>query len=227
MEVQRKQKPKFNSSPTTQPGGITTTPSPEAIKADARRAKSFQQVGIAKDYVVPATLSEIVGKQYMDAMSAKEYIRVIMYGAGDPKDPIERMLLEQFVMLHHHIAVMHTAAMASKSPNAIKVNYSMLARLAGESRRLALALKTYRQPVTQKSFSVVKQQNLVANGDQTVTYVSGSKKKKETLTAKSKLNRNGPGYIDKRINGDGNLNQKPQSGGSRPKELSTERTLVR
>jgi hypothetical protein len=98
------------------------------------------------------------------------YLNKLLQDAGDTKDPIARMLIEQIVMAHHHISVLHVRALTSECPKRVEVFEGALARLLGEFRRTVLALKTYLAPNTPANVTVVGQQNVAQN--QQVAYVA-------------------------------------------------------
>lgn len=72
------------------------------------------------------------------------YLRQLLEDAGSPVDPIERMLIEQLALAHHNIGRLHMRAAAAREPEEHKVLNAAAARLMGEFRRSALALKFYR-----------------------------------------------------------------------------------
>jgi hypothetical protein len=81
------------------------------------------------------------------------------------------MLLEQLALAHQRVAKLHVQAEEAKSADTAKVYVTAAIRLTGELRRLALALRQYRDPLPKRSFTVIKQQNLAA-GRQQVAYVA-------------------------------------------------------
>ena len=94
--------------------------------------------------------------------------------SGSPTDPIEEMLIEQFVLCNYHLGQLHVRAAQGKSSEAAKVFYTALARMQAESRKLALALQAYRTPPKTSQFMVIKQANLAA-GDQQVAFLDQTK----------------------------------------------------
>jgi len=102
------------------------------------------------------------------------------------KDPVEKMLVQQFTLAHHRLVQLHGQASDAQGLEAVKVFNAAAARLQGELRRLALAIRQYRMPAGQKSFSVVHQQNVVSGGDQNVQYVDMGKGK-ESLRSHDEL----------------------------------------
>jgi hypothetical protein len=71
------------------------------------------------------------------------YVTDLLQEAGNPSDPVERMLVEQLVLAHHKIGSLHAEAAGAKGTAAALCN-AAAARLMAEFRKSALALKTYR-----------------------------------------------------------------------------------
>lgn len=130
--------------------------------------------------VLEATLSPLhgagVGSAGYQAIRDR-YLRE----CGAPSDPIEEMLIEQFVLANFHIGQLHTRAAQAKSSEAAKVFYGALARMQAESRKLALALQAYRSPPKTSQFTVVKQANIAA-GNQQVAFVEQSQTPPERIS---------------------------------------------
>ena len=124
---------------------------------------------IVKELGVAACLNEIVGSPRVGPGGSKSYLDDFLHEAGDPTDPIERMLLEQMALAHHRLAHLHTRAHAAEDVEHIKAYNAATSRLLGETRRLALTIRLYRTPTAPRSFSIVHQQN-IAGGGQAVTY---------------------------------------------------------
>jgi hypothetical protein len=192
---------------------------------EARRAKSLQQAYRARHLAIPASLSCVIGEDSLDGLAAKFYVDFMKVEFGKPTDPTERMMVEQMIFAHHRIAALHAKAASATTIEAIKVFNAAVVRLMGEFRRSALALKAYRQPPAQKSFSVVHQQNVVASGQQHVAYVAEGLGK-ETLVVRDEVSGNAADAVDERINGNGNLNQESPPGRSGPAKRSPAASLV-
>lgn len=89
-----------------------------------------------------------------------EYVDQLMVEGGLPKDPVERMLLEQICMAHHTIGRLYVQASSADTLEQAKVFNAAATRLLAEFRRSALALKAYREPTPPRNITVVKQQIL-------------------------------------------------------------------
>ena len=90
-----------------------------------------------------------------------------------PADPIERMMIEQIALAHHKIGELYFRARRANSPEKVKVYHAAITALLGEFRRMALALKSYREPTPAKHVTVVRQQNLAQS--QQVAYLDGER----------------------------------------------------
>jgi len=99
------------------------------------------------------------------------YMHNTIREAGAPRDPVERMLIEQITLAHHNIGRLHSSAAAAKTIDEAKVYNAAAAKLLGEFRRTALALKQYREPTPARQYTMVRQQNIAAQ--QQVALVDG------------------------------------------------------
>lgn len=174
-----------NTSPPQVPAPVPTTPSlpsntTAAPKQRDRGAYMLDQI------IVPGALADLVGLNDINVLAAKDYLEKLLKDAGNPQDPVERILLEQLALAHFRLAGLHARAASATHVEQIRVFSAAAARLLGEIRRLALSIKTYREPPREKSFSVVHQQNVVTNGDQKVMQLVNDRPK-ETLAGRDEL----------------------------------------
>ena len=82
-----------------------------------------------------------------ESKAYKVYLEQLIEDAGSPTDPIERMLLEQLALAHFRIGQLHVKAGLAEGIEAVKVYNSVAARMLGEFRRTALALRVYQAGV--------------------------------------------------------------------------------
>ena len=82
--------------------------------------------------------------KYFDTGAYRVYLAGVMHDLGDPKDPIERMLIEQLCLAHFRVAQLHGAAGQASGLEGTKLLNTVAARMLGEMRRTALSLKAYR-----------------------------------------------------------------------------------
>jgi hypothetical protein len=108
----------------------------------------------------------------MPPEAAELYVQKFLADAGDPTDPVERLLVEQIILAHHNIARLYAKSASSELALDAERYASVAARLLAEFRRAVLALKTYRESCQAAPVTVVKQQN-VAAGNQQIAYVEG------------------------------------------------------
>lgn len=129
-----------------------------------------------------AGVSSTIGTDRKDLEAFQLYVQQLKRDAGNPADPAEQMLIEQLALAHHNIARLSNRASTAKTLDESKVVEAAMARLLGEFRRTAMALKEFREPKTQSHFTLVKQQNLAQN--QQVAYVEeGSQADDEEASA--------------------------------------------
>jgi hypothetical protein len=80
----------------------------------------------------------------IDVASCQAYLRALLRDAGDPADPIARMMIEQLAMAHHTIGRLHFRAATREGLAEIVAYHSALARLMSEFRKTSLALQGLR-----------------------------------------------------------------------------------
>jgi hypothetical protein len=95
----------------------------------------------------PALMADALRCGLFDSAAYKIYLERFLEDAGKPADPVERMMLEQLALAHLRLGQLHGQAGHSKNLDAAKVYNSATARLWGEFRRTALALRVYRGSV--------------------------------------------------------------------------------
>ena len=103
--------------------------------------------------------------------SLEVYLQQLMEDAGQPSDPVVRIMLEQLAMAHHKIGRLNRLSAEATTLDEAKVNDAASACLLGELRRLALAIKEYRSPAPTQHVTLVKQQNVAQH--QQVALVDG------------------------------------------------------
>jgi hypothetical protein len=157
------------SSPKTRTPSGGSKPAKEKKPAAAAR-KAEQRDPAKVDELLSAVALSTITKNVLDRPAAEAHLNTVLAGVNDP---IERMLLESFVLLHERVIWLHADASQQSDAERVRVFNSVAARLAGEERRLALAIRQYRSPVSSRSFAVIGQQN-VSGGDQKISYTDQS-----------------------------------------------------
>jgi hypothetical protein len=101
-----------------------------------------------RETLFPAMMADALGYEgTYESAAYKIYLERFLEDAGKPADPVERMMLQQLALAHLRLGQLHADAGHSKSLEAAKVYNSVTARLWGEFRRTALALRAYRERV--------------------------------------------------------------------------------
>ena len=139
-----------NRPPTHNPSDPLATDPPAGLDPAKQAAAqtTAHQAEVLREGVFPALMASAVGlDQYIDTAAYRTYLAGIMADLGDPRDPIERMLVEQICMAHFRTAQLHARAAGAEGVEAVKILNSVTARLLGEVRRTALALAVYRTTV--------------------------------------------------------------------------------
>lgn len=128
-----------------------STANAEAAGLDRERHTAAQRAAheaeILRKAVVPASMATAIRIEQVSASGYRAYLDRLLKDAGEPTDPIEVMMLEQLAMAHFRIAQLHGKAGQAQGIEAEKMLCSAAARLLGEFRRTALAIRIYRAGV--------------------------------------------------------------------------------
>ncbi len=144
--------------------------SPAQIELDAKRLT--ENTGSCYLY---GSLAPLFGTQF-DQQTYRSYLNHLLKDAGNPADPLEKMMIEQMALSHHAIGRLHVKAASSQSEQEATIYNSAAARMMNEYRRSAMALKNYRAPTPQGHVTLMRvQQQNVSVGDQQVALVEGLK----------------------------------------------------
>jgi hypothetical protein len=138
------------SSATPSPGATKEAKSsPEgAAGLDAAQHAAAQRAAHQADglrtCVIPALMaSAFPALSQFSAAGFKVHLERTLADLGNPTDPVERMMIEQLVLAHFRIAQLHVDAGYCKHAEGMKLYTTATARLLGEFRRTALALRAY------------------------------------------------------------------------------------
>src|SRR4051794_39793336 len=105
----------------------------------------------------------------VEAAAYTAYLEQLLRDAGDPSDPIERMLVEQLVQAHHAVGRLYFRASNSETVDAAGVYLAAAARLMNEFRKTSLALRIYRTPAVAPNVTVT--QNIAS--EQKIAVIGG------------------------------------------------------
>lgn len=111
----------------------------------ARAQQAAGQAEILRELAFPASMAEALGLERTVGPSGyKCYLEGLLKDCGDPQDPVERMFIAQLALAHFRIGRLHAAAAKAETTEGVRVHNAAVARLWGEFRRSALALRAYR-----------------------------------------------------------------------------------
>ena len=126
-------------------------PTPQGAPAgldEARHAaaqRTSHEAGVLREGAFSALMATALNlDKYFGTGAYRVYLAGVMRDLGDPKDPIERMLVEQLCLAHFRVAQLHAGAGQANGLEATKLLNTVAARMLGEMRRTALSLKAYR-----------------------------------------------------------------------------------
>ncbi|VTT98779.1 unnamed protein product [Gemmataceae bacterium] len=150
--VPKKRTPKAPAAPAqvATPKTETEAPPPgldESRHAAAQRAAQGGEV-LRHNVFAAFMATSLALDKFFDANAYRVYLAGVMRDLGDPKDPIERMLIEQLCLAHFRVGQLHGAAGQANGLEGTKLLNSVAARMLGEMRRTALSLKAYRTTAT-------------------------------------------------------------------------------
>ena len=104
------------------------------------------QASVVKRGITPTALAMVLDMENMiGAAGCRVYLDEMIQESGNPSDPVEIMLLEQLTMCHQYSIQMQALSKKAEGIEAIELYMSGAARLSGEFRKTALALKESRK----------------------------------------------------------------------------------
>jgi hypothetical protein len=145
-----------------------STPPPGRVFA----SQGELDAAIIGDLAMPGRLHSMLDMANVGPDGTRVYTEQFLTKATEREDPVERLILEQLLILHHRLLRLHDEASKATETEAIKVYNAAAARLSGEFRRLALALWKYRSPAVTKTATFVKMQAVAEH--QNVRFVDQS-----------------------------------------------------
>ena len=129
-----------NEKPTSSQSG--STPEQSIHQSFTPEQQSFA----VKNVIAPAALATAMGvESKIETSGCRVYLDDLVKDSGNPVDPVEIMLLEQTAMCHLLAMKLQSKASGAEGTEAIELYLSGAARLRGEFRKTALALKEYRK----------------------------------------------------------------------------------
>lgn len=134
----------------------TTTGHPP-LGADTAKHAAAQQAAQRADAIskgfLPSCMAAACGLNgTFSPESFRGFVDQFLRDAGDPQDPIERVLVRQLVFADLRLSSLHAEAAEAKSAEVAKIYTAAAARLLAEIRRVAITIRDYRErtPRTEK-----------------------------------------------------------------------------
>jgi len=134
-------------APHTAAAQETASSSPPGLN-DARHADAQQtahRAEVLRRGVFPALMASALDyDRLFRPEDYQVYLDGLLRDAGNPRDPIEVMLLQQLALVHFRIGQLHDRAGKAQGIEAVKMYNAAATRLMGEFRRTALAVRVFR-----------------------------------------------------------------------------------
>ena len=175
----------LNGATNTPRAGRSVKPTTDAVSYDTKKLSSAQQAQLVRDCVLPGLMSVAISpKAQIDGATARGYRDELLREMGSPSDALERMLIEQAAV--GNVMVMQLHALAAQSGNAVEAGIfvTAAARLMAELRRMILAVRQYRAPLSPSHITKIEQQNVADR--QEVHYVAGQPDGTVTMKCRDK-----------------------------------------
>ena len=126
------------------PDGATQPPPGLDAARHARAQRTSHQAEVIRKGVFPSLMATALAfDNLFEAPAYKTVLEQVLREAGDPDDPVAVMMVQQLVLAHFRIAQLHASAGQAQGLEGIKILNSAAARMLGEFRRTALALRAY------------------------------------------------------------------------------------
>jgi hypothetical protein len=161
-----KEEPALATAPPAIPEGLTPEEQAEFLRLQGQAYNLRHRTAAV---YLQAVMRSVMPENALPALAT--YVTQLLKDAGDPTDPVERMMIEQIALAHHNIGQLYVRAAVATNADQVQVYYAAAARLTSEFRRLALAWKAYREPTPAKNVVLVEQQNVAQH--QQIAYVQG------------------------------------------------------
>lgn len=171
---------RHSQAASPEPSTVKDVPPPVVTASETPQRKFASKVdrdaAIVNELLLPGCLASIVSSPEIGHAGIKQAFDAIVTAAGAPSDPIEKMMVEQLILCHHRLAILHAQSVEAKSLEATKILNGAATRLQAEFRKSVLALRDYRLPPSRNSVAFIRQQNIAAEGgNQKVEYQDQTK----------------------------------------------------
>jgi hypothetical protein len=110
----------------------------------AFRARLLEEATIVRDLWFSAQLHAMIGLPQVSPEAVRVFINSFMRDAGEPVDPVEKMLLEELVLTHFGAIQKHVRAAAADAPEHVRLLTAAATQLTHAVRQTSLTLGEYR-----------------------------------------------------------------------------------
>lgn len=140
--------PGDNKATQTEPGNksadSSTTQNPQAQRQPTAAERTAHRAKLLKSVFAAQMSTAIHLDGSFDQAAFRAYMDQLLIDAGNPTDPVERILIEQIAMAHLRVGDLSVLAAGSRGNESTKILTGATARLIGEVRKTALAISAYR-----------------------------------------------------------------------------------
>jgi len=172
----------YPTFPTTQDANQPQPPPARPTPGEVPEPRPGEDESRQRDEAIAENLRKKTGGGYLYASMGfahkrlpptayVPYMEKTLRDAGNPQDPVEAMMIEQVTIAHHNVGRLLMAAAAAETIEQAKLYNDAATKLLGEFRRLALAIKEYREPTAARQFTLIRQQNVAR--EQQIAMVDG------------------------------------------------------
>jgi len=180
-----------DAQPQTKTATTTGQQSPGAAPAPAGKSEerplteSQRQSNLVRDCVVPGYMQVVIGANApLDKTAALGYRDELIRDMGSPKDPLERMLIEQVGIAHVMVMRLHGLCATADNAERTALYATAAGRLLAELRRTIVTLRDYRTPPAKPQVTI-QQQNIARR--QEIAYVTNPDEDRVSMTCRDKI----------------------------------------
>src|SRR5687768_9550962 len=107
-----------------------------------------KHAAVIRDSFSGGVLRDIAGPIIGDGVAPASYLFCMQSMVAECHDPVEKIMLEQLIWAHYSIGGLYQRVGRAPNPEVAEVFTTAATRLMAESRKMALALREYRSPVS-------------------------------------------------------------------------------
>jgi len=125
-----------------------------------------QQAAFLRDSSASVYLTSSVGACLGNVVTPtgfRLYLEELRQAAGNPTDPLQQMLWEQFAMAHHNLGRLYHQASGAKTIDEVQIYYAVTLKLHAELRQLGETLHRLSKSERSSAASSSKQPSMTAD----------------------------------------------------------------